>query len=217
MKTLIMRFSITSSLRYLSHRETLEMFHRAFTRADIAVAYTNGFNPRIRLSLPLPRSVAVAAEDELLCAGLEDTQPATADRIEEEISSQLPLGVKVLSVEIADGKVSCIPLSAVYEFELSAPAGEKALSDAVKDLQNALDSGDGVFVQRDATRSKPVRRIDVSGYIDSMTCGTDRLRVKCNITPLGTVRVDEIMKLLQIDSARLSGPINRTSVQWRRN
>ena len=217
MKMLIMRFSITESLRYLSHRETLEMFQRALTRADIAVAYTNGFNPRIRLSLPLPRSVAVAAEDELLCVGIEDTQPANAGRIEEEMSSQLPRGLKVLSVEIADGKVSCIPLSAVYEFELSAPAGKKALGDAVKDLQNALDSGDGVFVQRNATRSKPVRRIDVSGYIDSMTCGQDRLRVKCNITPSGTVRVDEIIKLLQIDPARLSGPISRTSVEWRRN
>ncbi|MCK4960084.1 MAG: TIGR03936 family radical SAM-associated protein, partial [Planctomycetes bacterium] len=94
-----MRFSITESLRYLSHRETLEMFQRALTRADIAVAYTNGFNPRIRLSLPLPRSVAVAAEDELLCVGIEETQPANAGRIEEEMSSQLPRGLKVLSVE----------------------------------------------------------------------------------------------------------------------
>ena len=46
------------------------MFDRALVRAQIKLKYSEGFNPRPKLSLPLPRSVGVAAEDDLFCVGL---------------------------------------------------------------------------------------------------------------------------------------------------
>ena len=59
-------FSVTGDLRFISHRDTVRVFQRALARAALPVAYSEGFNPHPRLSLPLPRAVGVASEAELM-------------------------------------------------------------------------------------------------------------------------------------------------------
>ena len=68
---LVVRFKIEGRLRFLSHVETLKLFQRACARAGLQVRYSEGFNPRPRLSLPLPRPVGVESQDELLCVRVE--------------------------------------------------------------------------------------------------------------------------------------------------
>ncbi|MBN2271219.1 MAG: DUF2344 domain-containing protein, partial [Sedimentisphaerales bacterium] len=63
---MLLKFRIWGNLRFLSHAETMKVFQRACARAGLDVAHTEGFNPRPRLSLPLPRSVGVESDEELL-------------------------------------------------------------------------------------------------------------------------------------------------------
>jgi hypothetical protein len=41
--------------------------------------------------------------------------------------------------------------------------------------------------------------------------------VECRISPAGSIRVDEIVGLLELDEGKLAGPIRRTDVQWLSN
>jgi radical SAM family uncharacterized protein/radical SAM-linked protein len=54
------RFSKTGDLRYLSHRELMTAFIRAVRRADIPVAYSQGFHPSPRMSFGPPLNVGVS-------------------------------------------------------------------------------------------------------------------------------------------------------------
>jgi hypothetical protein len=76
--TLAVRFRIGGALRFLSHAETSRVFQRACARAGIPVKYSAGFNPHPKLSLPLPRSVGVESDDELLVVRLSD-EPRDVD------------------------------------------------------------------------------------------------------------------------------------------
>ena len=64
---LVIKFKLSGSLRFLSHAEMLKVFQRACVRAGIKIQYSQGFNPRPKLSLPLPRSVGVETDEDLLC------------------------------------------------------------------------------------------------------------------------------------------------------
>ena len=68
-RQLILTFRIEGNLCYLSHHETVSMLQRALIRAGVRLIYSQGFNPRPRLSLPLPRAVGVRSDCEMLCAG----------------------------------------------------------------------------------------------------------------------------------------------------
>jgi len=41
--------------------------------------------------------------------------------------------------------------------------------------------------------------------------------VECNISSAGSIRVDEVLGLLELDEGKLASPVRRTNVQWQVN
>ncbi|TWT41893.1 hypothetical protein RAS1_30170 [Phycisphaerae bacterium RAS1] len=77
-------FGMLGDLRYISHHDELRMLARALVRARWPVAFSQGFNPRPRIVLPLPRPVGVSSSCELAIVELEPPAPhdpnATGER-----------------------------------------------------------------------------------------------------------------------------------------
>jgi len=53
------KFSKLKPLRYISHLELMDTIRRALRRAQFPLAYTEGYNPHIKLSLCQPLSVGM--------------------------------------------------------------------------------------------------------------------------------------------------------------
>ena len=194
------------------------MFHRALVRGGVNLHYSQGFNPRPKLSLPLPRSVGVQSDEELLCVSLSETaNNLEPDRLKDQMSSQLTHGCEIIEVDIKKGKVSFQPVSAEYVFDLSNLANVEDTKICIDIIRKAAAAEKPIIVERQSGNKKPNRRIDVCPYIDSIKYQNRGVIVRCNITPAGSVRVDEILTLLKIEPAMLSGPVKRRAVQWRQN
>jgi len=216
--TLVVRFKIRGNLRFLSHHETMAMFQRVFARARIGLCYSAGFNRRPKLSLPLPRSVGMLSDAELACALVcGDENSLDAERLKERICEHVPQGCEITGIELIEGNVRYRPVSAVYVFSLAHSAEDDRIRADIEALRQALAAGSGVVVERRGHGTKPARKIDVSVYVDLIEVEGGDLVVKCNITSAGTVRADEILQLLQIDSSQLSRPVTRRSIEWTRN
>ena len=50
-------FSKTDRAAYISHLDCNRLFQRAFKRSGLPVWYTQGFNPHVYLTFPLPLSL----------------------------------------------------------------------------------------------------------------------------------------------------------------
>ena len=75
----------------------------------MVLRYSEGFNPRPRLSLPLPRSVAIAADNDLFCVSIlypDDKDSDISARLKHDISRQLPAGCELTSLKIFDEKAN---------------------------------------------------------------------------------------------------------------
>ena len=66
MNRLRIRFSRGEEIKYISHLDIIRMWHRAFRRAGIELAYSDGFNPHPRLALASPLPLGVTSEAELM-------------------------------------------------------------------------------------------------------------------------------------------------------
>ena len=195
------------------------MFQRALVRAGVDLRYSQGFNPRPKLSLPLPRSVGVQSDNERLFFLLSDkVQAFDTEQITERISTELPCGCEIIDIDItAPGKTFFQPISAEYVFTLTDFADVEKTKDAIEQLRRSIEGENPVTVERWAGKNKTRRRIDISPYIDSIECRGLVIVVRCNITQAGSVRVDEILELLQINTSMIAGPVERRAVQWRDN
>jgi radical SAM-linked protein len=196
----------------------MKMFERALKRAGVELCYSEGFNPRPKLSVPLARSVGLVCDDDLLYASVwVDSAAVSAVEMKERIERELPAGCGIVDVELAEAKTSFAPEWAVYEFPLADCVDSAVLSGRVEELVGRIERGDAIVVERKGHKGKASRQVDVGGYIESVECGALSLTAKCRTTPAGSIRTDEILRLLELADTSLLGAVVRKSVGWKRN
>lgn len=102
MKRLFLSITKGEELRFLGHLDFLRTLERAIIRSKIPVAYSEGFNPHMRLSFDAALSVGVAADP--LYADLRLEQDMDIESIEEALAKQLPLGIRIHTImEVPQG------------------------------------------------------------------------------------------------------------------
>ena len=205
-QTILVRFDIGGNLKYLSHAEAVSVLQRACVRAGVEVGYSQGFNPRIKLSLPLPRSVSCEAGNEIAVIGSASENEIDAAKLKSDLSEQLPGGFDLVGIDIFEGKVKPIANSAVYLISVGEE-GRKNLENSIKEILGS----EQLVVERKINARGQTKRVDVRGFIDSVELIDDGVMARCNITPSGTVRIDEIIELLGI--SEVCG-VKRVDVEW---
>jgi radical SAM-linked protein len=94
MQRLRIRFSRDEELKYISHLDLLRLWQRALNRADISLAYSEGFNPHPRLSLAAPLALGITSQAELMDIVLDKwSSPHTFTAA---VARQLPRGIEIL-------------------------------------------------------------------------------------------------------------------------
>jgi len=223
---IVIKFKVAGNLRFLSHAEMLSVFQRACVRAGIDVKYSEGFNPRPKMSLPLPRPVGIESDDELLYLRLsggpfkgfgapEEQQAANHEsRIKAELSAQLPEGCELLSVSVAEKGRSFQPCSATYVL----PVRPEYIDEKLKATIARLLASENLNIQRrKGIKTSKVKNLDVRVFLKSIKLEDQGIIVECNISLAGTIRVDEILRLLELDENNLASPVRRMNVQWKVN
>jgi radical SAM-linked protein len=118
------RFSKQGKIRFTSHRDTARVWERTVRRAQLPVAYSQGFSPHARLSFGLALSTGFESDAEYLDIDLD---PARADRVDvgalpRQLSALLPDGMAATAVAVlAPGASSLqqIVTSCEYDIDLS--------------------------------------------------------------------------------------------------
>ena len=200
----------------MSHAETMRMFQRACVRAGVQIAYSQGFNPHQRMSLVPPRSVGVESDDELLCLWLKEGQTGIDV---ESLKSVLPAGIEIISAGTSEAKSIPEAISARYVMKVQ----EQKIDDGAKKRIADVLASDKVVVNRRTGENSRTKAVDVRPFLEAIKwawpslSGTEpgEFTVDCKISPAGTIRVDEILGLLQLTTADLIGPVRRTGVQWK--
>jgi radical SAM family uncharacterized protein/radical SAM-linked protein len=136
-------FAKTGDARYLSHRNTMDAFERAIRAAGLPARYTEGYNPRMKLSMGPALPLGFESRDEVFdFETSEPLGPEAADRI----NAKLPEGLRVR--DILELAADAPPLSravtgARYSLLLDedlAVRARRALDDGGRDRVPALRS-----------------------------------------------------------------------------
>ncbi len=190
------------------------MLQRACIRAGVRIRHSQGFNPHPKMSLPLPRSVGVEADEELLCLQLDDSAtPFNAEQLKASLSAQLPKGIELLSVVTSEKKISQQANSATYIL----PIKQDMANTVTKNRIDTLLANKELNIQRRTDEAGHTRVVDVRPFLGDINMDSQAISVECKISPGGSIRVDEILKLLELNIEELTAPIKRTNVRWQDN
>ncbi len=163
MQRLRIRFARGEEIKYISHLDIMRLWERALTRADIRIAYSEGFSPHPRLSLAAPLAVGVTGEAELLDIFLAGT--VSPHWFTAALSRQLPPGIEILGVNQIGPNLPSLQSQvryAEYRVELETEDGPEDVGSALASLLS-LDSLPW-YHERDTGR----RNYDLRGLIDDL-------------------------------------------------
>lgn len=204
----IVKFSVDGDIRFISHRDMMRMFSRALARADLPIRFSEGFNPRPRLSLVLPRPVGVASDDEMLL--LDFTEAVATERIEAGLADQLPDGIALLQVEPVDSSYRPRVRSVRYTLPLEPDQGQ-SVGRKVAEMLNA----ELVSVTRQKPGERQQRQRNIRRYIEQ--AGIDRhgqLYLELLVADDGTARPAELLEWLGLPAKPYLAQLRRTCVQY---
>ena len=124
-------FEKTGDARFLSHRNTMDVFERAIRASGLPARYSEGFNPHMKLSMGPALPLGLESRHEVFdVEGVGAFPPDAAARINEK----LPAGLLVLEVRElapAEGPLSKAITGARYIVTLASPEQVDRANDAI--------------------------------------------------------------------------------------
>lgn len=97
------KFTKEDLVKFVPHLDLLRLYQRAIRRADLPIAYSNGFNPHQQMSFAQPLSVGWTSICEYM--DIETTYIVDIDDFINSINECLPDGTKVIDMrKLEDGE-----------------------------------------------------------------------------------------------------------------
>ena len=115
------RWTKEGRTRFVSARDLTSVWERALRRADLPIAYSEGFTPHAKVSFPDALPVGVSSTGEY--AELTFAAPIVPERDLGTLSSSLPAGMDITTfLEVPDGAPKLARMLRATLWELSGPA-----------------------------------------------------------------------------------------------
>lgn len=186
-------------LRYVSHLDYANIFLRAFDRAKLPMAYSEGFNPHMKVSFASALSLGVTSASEYM--DFELTKPLCQPEIFDRLQAELPPGVRLLKLREIKGRHKALMSEAdeaIYTLHVPYAGTEK---EALRVLAAYNAAPEAVWHR---VTPKKTRDIETKQYMKKpvtavWTDGALDLTMDIAITPSGSVKPLEILTLLQQD------------------
>ena len=135
MQRLRVSFSRGDELKFLSHLDLMRLWERAFRRAGLALAYSEGFSPHPRISLAAPLSVGMTSQAEVMDVVLYRWMSPHA--FTSQVAGQLPEGVvieEVNPVGISEPSLQARVRFAEYQVEVETTKSIPEIESAIQSL-----------------------------------------------------------------------------------
>ncbi len=203
----MLRLAIEGDLRFISHRDTVRMLQRALARAALPVNYSHGFNPHMKLSLPVPRPVGMATEADL--AVLELTEEVAAEEIEARLAPQMPAGARLAQAVPLIARHKICLLNTVYELEV--PQG----MDEVREAAGRILRSDSVIVERRDSQGRPKTNLDLRPFLQDLRMEGDLLIAVAGFRDNHTVAPKDLFTALSLPWNEIRHKVCRKQIGWK--
>jgi len=203
------RFQKRDQLKAISHLDLMRSFERTLRRTGMPLRMSEGFNPRPRISFPMPLGVGMEGLDEVMEFELADW--VYPPEVERRLREQLPNGLELLSATVADPGKSAQGRAATYEV---APSSELAKDPRLNDESlRSLLAREEIPVRR--IRKGREKTVNVRPFVLDLARRGDNVVLRVKADSKGSTRPEEILRALGFDDAtcRTSFTIARTRVE----
>jgi radical SAM-linked protein len=183
-------FAKQGPLRYTGHLDLHKLWERAARRAELPLAYSQGFHPQPKMNMAAALPLGFSSRCEVMDMNLEHDVPL--DDLAERLNSTLPTGLRVISIEQVDDREPALQ-TRVTSAEYEVTFIEKM--DTLQ-LQQTIDS---VLEMDSIHRERRGKMYDLRPLIEELKLvSEDKLFMRLAARASATGRPEEVLDVLGI-------------------
>ena len=189
-----MRVRITfvkqGALRYTGHLDLHKLWERAARRAQLPLAYSQGFHPQPKMNMAAALPLGFSSRCEVMDIRLE--HDIALEDLPTRLNGTLPSGLQVVGVEQVDDREPAL------QTQVKAAEYEVTLTEAMdrSELQRRIDS---VIESKAIPRERRGKMYDLRPLIDELTLLTDdKIFMRLAAREGATGRPEEVLDVLGI-------------------
>ncbi len=181
-------------LRFLSHLDYASAIERMIRRSGIKMAYSEGFNPHMKISFSSALALGITASAEY--CDMDVLEEGSLEELMGRLSQAAPKGLEVLDGRFMPDKVKKMMAICNYAvYEVTGPMTDVANWDA---LLEPFNSAEEVLYEK--VTPKKTRTIDVKHFIkEPLVAKVDgdrvTIRMAIGVYPEGTMKPGDMWKL----------------------
>ncbi|HRE48903.1 MAG TPA: TIGR03936 family radical SAM-associated protein [Aggregatilineales bacterium] len=199
-------FHKEGALKYIGHLDLAKIWERVLRRAQIHLAYSQGFNARPKMQFASPLSLGCTSEAELIDVWLEggSLTPEEITAIAQKLATVSPVGLVIRRTESVPERTPALPTlvrRAHYTATLEAPQPDLTLRVST------------LMAQPTILRTRKEKTYDLRPLIVALHAVDDRhlTMILAAQEHAGVGRPDEVLEALGFDP--LSAALHRTALE----
>lgn len=194
MKKLRLALHKGEELRFLSHLDYAQAVERMIRRAGIKMAYSEGFNPHMKISFSSALALGVTAAAEYI--DMDVLEEDTLESIMDRLNRVAPPGLEVIDGKEMPDKVK--KMMAICNFAIYEVTGPTTADVDWDELLKTFN--DAASISYEKVTPKKTRTIDVKEFVkEPITARVENGKVTLimgiGIYPQGTIKPSEVWSL----------------------
>jgi len=213
MQQVVCRFAKGDAVKYISHLDLMRALERGMRRARLPLGYSEGFNPRPRVSYASALSVGHTSDAELMAIAL--SEPMDPTEVRHALNAALPEGLEVLQAWTTPPHKSKTSLGEIDTAEYTV-----AIEGPLEDID--LEQRAAEFMAQDRAwitrvRDKGAKDMDLRPLVGAVTVARAdargaELRLKLRTGSAGGARAEEVLAELGISGRGFRVRIHRSGL-----
>jgi radical SAM-linked protein len=179
------------ALRYTGHLDLHKLWERAARRAELPLAYSQGFHPQPKMNMAAALPLGFSSRCEVMDMKLEQEIPL--ENLPTRLNTTLPSGLQVVDIEQVDERAPALQtqvLSAEYEVTLTEALDPSELKQKV----------DSVIEAESILRERRGKTYDLRPLIEELGLPIDgKIFMKLAAREGATGRPEEVLDVLGIE------------------
>ena len=182
-------FSKQGALRYTGHLDLHKLWERAARRAELPLAYSQGFHPQPKMNLAAALPLGFSSRCEVLDMRLEHEIPL--EDLSQRLNDTLPTGIHVAEIEQVDERAPALQtqvVSAEYEVRMIESAFPLELK---RKIESAMAAESIIRTRRE-------KEYDLRPLIEDLKFEADTIFMRLAAREGATGRPEEVLDMLGI-------------------
>ncbi len=174
------KFEKRGNLRFIGHLDMMRFFQKANRRAELPIAYSEGFSPHQIMSFAAPLSMGVESTAEYADFKLTDDAEITSEEAVRRMNAQMAEGLKILSfLRIPDDTPNCMSTMHAADYKAWFPEGPELSPEECSALRKAcaeLLKADEITVVKEG--KKGPKEVNIRPMILALQAEEDGISMK---------------------------------------